>query len=54
MLATLKDVLEAAREGRYAVGAFNIVCGLRLVAADQGGGEETFATDSQYCRSLIQ
>ncbi len=30
MLATLKDVLGAAREGRYAVGAFNIVCGLSL------------------------
>ena len=30
MLVTLKEVLGAAREGKYAVGAFNIVCGLSL------------------------
>ncbi len=30
MLATLKDVLGAAREGKYAVGAYNIVNGLSL------------------------
>ena len=30
MLSTLKEVLGAAREGKYAVGAFNIVCGLSL------------------------
>ncbi len=30
MLSTLKEVLGAAREGKYAVGAFNIVSGLSL------------------------